>query len=649
VIGGAKVSIFAQTDAIEQEKNWLKETGLSLKEFSPSVGIAYLCARNDNQSHRKMKKNMKKNLALAMLLTCACIMQCCSGDDPTYEYFSGYNGGGNGGSFISDITLTTFDVSIDKETAEPTTTATPYMPDEEDSFEAASFTNVVTVSFNDNTATCSTTDGVTISTDSAHVVADHGDTKGVCYVVSGTTANGSLTILGNKKYEVLLSGANIVNPDSTALNMLSKKRAFLVLDNGKNNSLADGPTSKDTNQKAALYCKGKLLVNGTGTLEVTGCYNNAIHSADYIVFQKGTNVYAKSTAGHGIKANDGIFINGGVINVEVTAAASKGLNSESDIIVNGGRTTVITTGDAIYDTDDQEAKGCAALKCDSVFTINGGELLLKSTGIGGKGIRAGWEAYLNGGTIAIVTTGGRYTYGNDDVTAKGIKVGTISVHGVLTVSGGNTMVRTSGSSAEGIESKGTLTISGNEAMVAVASTDDAINSAGDFTISGGNVLGYSTGNDGLDANGNFYIKGGTVYAIGASQPEVAIDANTEGGYKLYVTGGTIIAIGGLENNSSLSQACYSTTWNSNTWYALNGTGSLAFLTPNSGGSTMVVSTPTSPALTQGVTLTGGNTILGGMAVSGATTTGGSQASLASYTGGNGGPGGGPGRGPGGRW
>ena len=97
-------------------------------------------------------------------------------------------------------------------------------------------------------------------------------------------------------------------------------------------------------------------------------------------------------------------------------------------------------------------------------------------------------------------------------------------------------------------------------------------------------MGYSTGNDGLDANGNFNISGGNVFAIGVNSPEVALDANTEGGYKLTITGGNVIAIGGLENNSSLSGVTSkSTSVSTNTWYTFkNGSTSVfSFKTPSS--------------------------------------------------------------------
>ena len=182
------------------------------------------------------------------------------------------------------------------------------MPDEEDALENNEFTTEVSIDLSNPVA--KTENGVEVTVSGGHVTASHGDTKKVCYVVSGTTANGSLTIVGDKKYAVKLNGASITNPDSAALNLLSGKRAFIILADGTENTLADG--TSDNGHKGALYCKGKLLFSGTGKLSVTGNANNGIHSADYIVFNEGNNIYVKSTANHGIKANDGIFINGGI-------------------------------------------------------------------------------------------------------------------------------------------------------------------------------------------------------------------------------------------------------------------------------------------------------------------------------------------------
>ena len=175
--------------------------------------------------------------------------------------------------------------------------------------------------------------------------------------------------------------------------------------------------------------------------------------------------------------------------------------------------------------------------------------------------------------------------------------------------------------------------------------DDAMNSAGDFTISGGYVFGNSSGNDGLDANGNFYIQGGNVAAVAASQPEVGIDANTEGGKQLYITGGNIVAIGGLERGSSITggTAKQTSSYTKGTWYGLtNGSAkAFAFKVPNNSsmGSSMVVFTSGTPALSKSVTGSGTGFWNGNGYTS---FSGGSSVSLSTYNSGSGGGGGRPG-------
>jgi hypothetical protein len=577
---------------------------------------------------------MKKILFYTMLAASVALVTCCTSEDPFENVLSGWDNNGNAINGTSTTTgkLATFDIAIDQATVEPSDVADAYYPDEEDVMENNAFATEVAIDLSNPVA--KTENGVEVTVNGGHVTVNHGSVKGICYVVSGTTANGSLTVMGDKKYAVKLNGASITNPDSAALNLLSGKRAFVVLADGTTNTLADGTGGS---QKGTLYCKGKLLFDGSGQLNVTGNTNNGIHSADYIVFNKGNNIHVKSTANHGIKANDGIYINGGILNVEVSAAAAKGINCESHIVINGGRTTVLTTGDGMYDTDDKEAKGAAGIKSDSTLTVNGGELWLKSTGTGGKGINVDAEACFNGGAVYIVTAGGQYKSNNDTSSPKGIKA-----DGSIAIRGGLLWVRTNGYGGEGIETKKELSITGGE--VASYAYDDAVNSKSTMTISGGYIYAHGRQNDGLDANGNCYISGGTVYAICSGQPEVAIDANTEGGYKLYVTGGTIVAVGGLENGSQLTQSCYqASSWTANTWYALIvGDNTFSFVTPSSGGSGLVVSGSSQPVLLSGASVSGGTSRFGGIAMTGGTIGGGSTVSLSDYSGGSGmwgGPGG----------
>ena len=501
---------------------------------------------------------------MMMLIASAAVMTACSSDDPfenAYNYMDpgmlGPGGdmmiGGAGGASAGTGEMLTFEVALDKTTVEPASTVTAYYPETADDVSKQTFATQVTIDMANPVA--KTENGVEITVTNGHVTANHGSTTGVCYVVSGTTSNGSLTIDGKTDFMINLNDADINNPTSTALDLESKGAAYLVLTG--TNKLMDGSAE---DHKSTLYSKGKLLVSGTGALEVYGVYNNGIHSKSYVLFEKGINLYVNA-ANHGIKGSDAI-INGGIINVETDGDGAKGINCDYNITINGGRTNVVCTGDGEWDTEDLETKASSCIKCDSVLTIKGGEVNVKATGSGGKGLKADWEAYISGGKIRVITTGGLY-YSNgtteshdyrgntdnlDDAytsSPKGIKIGTKDVHGVLTISGGDLMVRTSGTNGEGIESKGILDIS--DGTVMVSAHDDAINSSGDLTISGGTVVAVGTDNDGIDANGDMYLKGGTLIAMGAGGAEAGIDINEQ--KKLYISGTKIFGIGGRVDGS----------------------------------------------------------------------------------------------------
>ena len=518
---------------------------------------------------------MKKIMYAAMLFA-SIVITGCSSDDPISEMFdnnsstpTNTNNGGSSAANASSSELLSFDINIDKTTAEPTSTATAAYPEESDNFDKNSFVAIVNIDMSNPTS--KEENGVTITADGNDVVADHGSQEGICYVVTGTTNDGSLTINGKADFEIELNNADITNTRSTALDIESKYKAFLVL--AGSNRLTDGTTADDSH-KGALFAKGKLLISGDGSLDVYGTYNNGIHGKSNIVIDKGVNLYVKSTANHGIKAGDDMYINGGIINVEVSAPGAKGINGDIDININGGRTTVVSTANGQWDDEDLETKASAGIACDSVFTMNDGEIYMKSTGSGGKGLKADWEAYINGGKVRIITTGGlyfsdgtteshNYTGNTDNLddayssSPKGIKIGTKNEHGVLTITDGDIMVRTTGNNAEGMESKGTLDITGG--TVLISAHDDAINSSGDLTISGGTVVAVGTNNDGIDANGNMYLKGGTIIAFGASGAEAGIDIDEQ--HKIYITGGNIFGIGGRfdGNLGSTTQGIVSTT------------------------------------------------------------------------------------------
>lgn len=60
-------------------------------------------------------------------------------------------------------------------------------------------------------------------------------------------------------------------------------------------------------------------------------------------------------------------------------------------------------------------------------------------------------------------------------------------------------------------------------------------------INSGNVVAYSSTNDGIDSNGTLTISGGRVMAIGAQSPETGFDCDQN---TFKITGGIAIGLGG---------------------------------------------------------------------------------------------------------
>jgi hypothetical protein len=487
--------------------------------------------------------------------------------------------------------------------------------DSEDLIANTVFTQTVSVAFsaNGNATVTGNNDDFVVSISGNDVTIVYSGEEYVMYELSGTTEVGSFKLYSAKKQGITLNNTNIVNPKGAAINVQGPqtepskgKRTFIVL-KGENN-LADGSSYTSTpdgeDEKAALFGEGQFIFSGEGSLTVTATGKSGIVSDDYVHLMSGT----------------------------IT------VNMSSSVAVSGSDTLKP-----------------ACIRGKDYVKITDGALNLTSTGTGGKGISSDGNGYFYGGTVTVTVTGsnfgssggggfpgGGFPGGGGNSNSNGVSAKGLKFDGNLIFKGSKVVVNCT--AHEGIEAKGTLSVSGGE-VYSHSQSDDAINSGGNLTISGGLVCAYSQGNDGLDANGNCYIKGGVVYAIGTTSPEVAIDANSEGGYKLYLTGGTLIAIGGLESGSSLSQDCYSaSSWSQNTWYGLTvGSTTYAFKTPSSGGTPLVVSDSTSPTLQSGVSVSGGTACFEEMFYTDASVSGGNSVSLSSYTGGNGG-GGGPGGG-----
>ena len=232
-------------------------------------------------------------------------------------------------------------------------------------------------------------------------------------------------------FQVMLNNVDLNNPRGAAINNQGSKSMYVILADGTTNHLQDGTDYvmvDEEDQKAALFSEGQIIFSGKGRLNVSALGRGGIRSDDYIRIRPGVKLYVESCALDGLRANDGIIMDGGVINVTVSGNGAKGVRSGGVMTVNGGRLIAMSSGDTRIETSDEglvDTTSCAGLSCDSLLIINGGVLKFKATGDGGKGINAKRDILIHGGSTVAVATGTK-----ELKKPKGVKIdGDFSING----------------------------------------------------------------------------------------------------------------------------------------------------------------------------------------------------------------------------
>lgn len=503
----------------------------------------------------------------------------CSNNDPFYtdgppEWGGGPDLSGNSGSDDGDVP--DFDTQIIPYQGQTATDAAEdIIGNDADIFwEANKFPNTVDVKFNGESASVETDCADILShIDGAHVTIDMltNSVSGVCINVSGSSDNGSLKIYGEKKTLLNLNGVELTSKNGPAINNQCKKRLFVNLKTGSVNKLTDnsaytddsfylnGNTSADEDRKGCFFSEGNLIFSGAGSLIVAGKQKHAIASDGYMYTRPGVTIAVTEATKNAIHIkgdksdSTGIVIAGGLIYTLTESEAGKGMKTDYNVEIRGGQLDINTTGEAIYDADENDTSSAAGIKADGNILISGGNVSIKSNGTGGKGINADGDFTIAGGLTTIVTTGGKFVYNaalDLDSSPKGVKAdGDVTIEdGVL-----NILVAGVSDGSEGLESKANMTFNGGD--VYIHAYDDAINASKSITFNGGRVYAYAVNNDGIDSNGTLTVNGGLVIANGGTVPEEAFDCDRTENFK--VNGGTIIGISGAAiapSSSSLQKS-----------------------------------------------------------------------------------------------
>lgn len=286
-------------------------------------------------------------------------------------------------------------------------------------------------------------------------------TKSGTYAVSGSCANGSITVKkGVKDVNIILDGLTL-NADDTAPISIHKSSAVnLIVKENTDNYLSDTEKNNDEvtadAENAVIKCKDgtQVVISGSGSLAIKANGKNGVKS--------GASTEEDGNASLVIKE----------VNLKIDAPVNDAINAESDLTVLSGTLQLSAGDDAIHSDTNlivgaADAADAPAIQIDSCYE-----------GLEGANIK------ILSGDIKINAEDDGINAANADLAGHDFS---------LDIDGGTVYVNTE--KGDGLDSNGTL------------------------TITGGNVTVFSTSsgaNSPLDSDGEFKITGGTVLAVGNS-------------------------------------------------------------------------------------------------------------------------------------
>ena len=425
-------------------------------------------------------------------------------------------------------------------------------------------------------------------------------TKAGTYTASGNLVGQILVQAGDEDEVVLeLDGLSISNSSDSPIKAVSGGKLEISAKKDTGNTVTDSRKAKTTDVatqgEGAISADIDLKLKGTGTLVVTGNYNNGVHTSKDLEIQKLT---LKSTGyNNAIKGKDSVTINSGLvqayaltgngIKTDSSDVSSKG-NQRGTITFNGGTVYVDSLHDAVdasYNIETYELDSTIPTKI-SIKTGTKSENYSSSTfkADSEKGLKSANDIVINKGTIVIAASDDAIHANYGDTLENGSKgTGNITINdGLIQVASGD----------DGLHSDNTLTINGGKVVVTGATegfegnyininggysyiygSDDGVNCSKKsfnscaFTMTGGylDVAVKSGDTDGIDSNGNFTLSGGAIVTRGSpgttgSGMSTGLDVDGT----CSMTGGTLIAFNGLETKPSTgSNVKYAGTSNAN--------------------------------------------------------------------------------------
>lgn len=175
------------------------------------------------------------------------------------------------------------------------------------------------------------------------------------YVLSGSLADGQIIVDAEKDtyVKLVLNGAEITCTDTAPIYGKSGNLIITLAENTEN-AITDGENyvfdgEGEDEPSAAVFAKDDLTFNGTGMLNVSGNYNNAIQCKDDLKFVAGT--YVVSAVDDAIVGKDSVSVRDGDFTIESGDDGIKATNSEDPekgyVLIENGTFQITAGGDGV--------------------------------------------------------------------------------------------------------------------------------------------------------------------------------------------------------------------------------------------------------------------------------------------------------------
>lgn len=343
-------------------------------------------------------------------------------------------------------------------------------------------------------------------------------TSGGNYTLRGFQEKMITIDAGTDEVQLIFDGVTIHNPFGPALWIRSAKRVIVTLLPGSRNTLSDGKTYQLTDGTTALdatiISKADLIINGQGSLQVTGNYKHGIVSKDDLVITGAhLTVDAKATAVEGkdcVKiGNATLMVKGGTDGIRATNVTE---TNKGFVYLSGGSVTVTAENDGLQAETVVKVEGtrlqiAAGGGCDTVLSENDTASY--------RGIKAGSDIILLQANLLVDAA-------DDAIHADG----TVQIHGgTYLVSAGN----------DGVQAATDLAVSGKETKLTITTALEGLE-ATNIVLTDATVA-VTAHKNGINAKGGLSMSNGVVTV---ACPITTVDYKSEGvltSAALYAAGG----------------------------------------------------------------------------------------------------------------